>query len=234
MEIENSSPGVGTIEARGALCVECMKGVPAGESFVDRCGATLCRECAAEFYCPCAGCDGLTPRDEALERAENEGMFCAECFAGAGAEGEATPPPEEEVNALVEEFVALHAEKKRLDERMEEIKETLKLAAGARPRVSNAVVLRAGEGSSCVRCSYSLKTAYDPEKLAAVEELLGREGFDSIFERKVTFSPVKDRLEEFVTSTEEEYAAARAGIAAAARQTEVTTLNVVAPKKKKA
>ena len=233
MEIEKS-PGVEGVEARGALCVECMGGVSAGESVLDRCGATLCRECAGEFYAPCAGCGGLTPRDEALERAENEGMFCAECFgrAGAPAEGEA-PPGEEEVAALVEEYVSLHAEKKRLDERMEEIKERLKLAAGARPRISNAVVLRAGDGPS-VGCSYSSKTAYDPERLSAVEGLLGREGFDAIFERKVTFSPVKDRLEEFISSTEEEYAAAREAIAAAARQTEVTTLNVVAPKKKKA
>jgi hypothetical protein len=173
------------------------------------------------------------PRDEALERAENEGMFCAECFGRAGSAGGAEPPGEEETAALVAEFVSLHAEKKRVEERMEEIKEALKLAAGARARVSNAVVLRAGEEGACVRCSYSVKTAYDPERLSAVEELLGRERFDSIFERKLTFSPVKDRLEEFISSTDEEYAAAREAIAAAARQTEVTTLNVVAPKKKK-
>jgi hypothetical protein len=232
MEVENGLSVEG-VEARGALCVECMGEVSAGESVLDRCGAALCRGCAGEFYAPCGGCGGLTPRDEALERAEGEGMFCVECFGRAGAPGRDEAPGEEEVAVLVEEFVALHAEKKRLDERMEEIKERLKLAAGARPRISNAVVLRAGEGA-CVRCSYSVKTAYDPERLSAVEELLGREGFESIFERKVTFSPVKDRLEEFISSTEEEYAAARAGIAAAARQTEVTTLNVVSPKKKKA
>ncbi len=232
MEIENNLSADG-VEARGALCVECMGEVSAGESVLDRCGAALCRGCAAEFYAPCAGCGGLVPRDEAVERAENEGMFCAECFGRAGSAGESGPPGEEETAALVAEFVSLHAEKKRLEERMEEIKETLKVAAGARPRISNAVVLRAGEEGACVRCSYSVKTAYDPERLSAVEELLGRDGFESIFERKVTFSPVKDRLEEFISSTDEEYAAAREAIAAAARQTEVTTLNVVAPKKKK-
>ncbi|MCA1635054.1 MAG: hypothetical protein LC802_15535 [Acidobacteria bacterium] len=231
MEIENSFSVEG-VEARGALCVECMKDVSAGEAVVERRGAVLCRACAGEFYVGCAGCGGLTPRDESLERAENEGMFCAECFGRAAQPGEGeAPPSEEETAALVSEFVALHAEKKRLDERMEEIKETLKRAAGARPRISNAVVLRAGDSS--VRCSYAVKTAYDPDQLSAVEALLGREGFEAIFERKVTFSPFKDKLEEFLSAADEEYAAARDAISAAARQTEVTTLNVVAPKKRK-
>jgi hypothetical protein len=211
-----------------------MGEVREGESLMDRGGATLCRACAGEFYVACAGCGGLTPRDEALARAEDEGLRCTECFARSGAGGEEdAPPSDEEVGALVGEFVALHAEKKRLDERLEEIKETLKRAASARPRISNAVLLRAGEDAG-VRCSYSVKTAYDPEKLSAVEELLGPEGFEAIFERKVSFSPVKDKLEEFLSAAGEEYEAARAAIAAAARQTEVTTLNVITQKKKKA
>jgi hypothetical protein len=233
MEVEKNFR-VGEIESRGALCVECMDDAPVGEAVLDRCGATLCRSCAGEFYVACAGCGGLTPRDEALERAEDEGLRCTECFARSGAAGdEETLPAEEEVAALVAEFVALHAEKKRLDDRLEEIKETLKRAARARPRISNAVVLRAGEEGG-VRCSYSVKTAYDPEKLSVVEDLLGREGFEAIFERKVSFSPVKDRLEEFLSADDKEYDEARAAIAAAARQTEVTTLNVVTQKKKKA
>lgn len=249
MEAESHHGGA-EVEARGALCVECMGDVAAGETVIDRCGAALCRACAAEFYVACEGCGGLTPRDEALgragapdtraaagdeeqARADDDGMRCVECFRQGGARGEAeAPPSEEEVSALVAEFVSLHSEKKRLDERMDDIKELLKRAAHARPRISNAVVLRAGE-DACVRCSYASKTAYDPEQLSAVEELLGREGFESIFERKVSFSPVKDKLEEFLSATDEEYAAARSAISAAARQTEVTTLNVVAPKKKK-
>lgn len=246
MEAENHFSGAG-VEARATLCVECMEDVPAGEAVVDRCGAALCRACAREFYVACSCCGGLTPRDEALGREgapaasgdeeqardDDDGMRCVECFRQSAAPGEAeAPPPEEEVSSLVAEFVSLHAEKKRLDERLEEIKELLKRAARARPRISNAVVLRAGE-DACVRCSYASKTAYDPERLSAVEELLGREDFDSLFERKVSFSPVKDKLEEFLSATDEEYAEARSAISAAARQTEVTTLNVVAPKKKK-
>jgi hypothetical protein len=225
------------VEARGALCVECLSAVGAAEAVLDRTGAALCRACAAEFYAACAACGGLVPRDEALARDDGGGdnkLYCAECFrASAFAAEEAEPVSDDEVEALVAEFVALHAEKKRLDARVEEIKERLKLAARARPRVAGAVVLRAGEDAG-VRCSYSVRTTYDAEKLQTVEAMLGGAGFASLFERKVTFSPVKNSLEEFLSSSDDEHGAAREAIRAAAQHTETATLNVVAQKKKKA
>jgi hypothetical protein len=220
-----------TVEARGALCVECLGAVAPGEAVLDRTGAALCRACASEFYAACGACGGLVPRDEALRREDDAAPFCFECMAkSAGTEGEAALT-DEEVAALVAEYVALHEEMKRLDGRAGEVKERLKRAARARPRISNAVVLRAGDAG--VRCSYTSKTAYDAGKLTAVEALLDPREFAALFERKVTFSAVKDRLEEFLASTEDEHAAARAAVRAAEQRTEVATLTVVAQKRKK-
>lgn len=220
------------LEARGALCVECLGGVGAGEALIDRTGRALCRTCAAEFYAPCAGCGGLVPRDEALARASDGAVVCAECHAGGASSPDGEPAPsEDEVEALVGEYVALYEESKRLGARLEEIKERLKLAAQARPRVSNAVVLRAGEAG--VRCGFSVRTTYDPARLESAAALLGGE-FDSLFERKVSFSPVKGgRLEEFLSAADAEHDAAREAVRAAEQRSETVTLTVVAQKKKK-
>src|SRR2546423_3400862 len=226
MEVEKSF-SVEDVEARGALCVECTAAVAAGGEVFDRVGAVLCRACAAEFYAACGGCGGLVARDEALARAGDDALFCFECF-GKPADGGAAPS-DEEVAALVAEYVALHEETKRLDARAAEIKERLKLAARARPRVSNAVVLRA-EGGAGVRCSYAVKTSYDAEKLSAAEALLGAGKFAALFERKVTFSAIRNSLEEFLSSADEARAAARDAVRAAEQRTEVATLTVVAQK----
>ncbi len=231
MQTENSLQHEG-VEARGALCVECLGALDTpGERLLDRTGAALCRPCAAEFYAPCAACGGLLPRDEALARPDGGALNCFECFGRAAAPDGTEALTDEEVASLVAEYVALHEEMKRLDARASEVKEQLKRAATARPRVSNAVVLRAGEAG--VRCSYAAKATYDAEKLAAAERLLGREGFAALFERKVTFAAVKDRLEEFLSSTDAATADAREAVRAAETRTEVTTLTVVAQRKKK-
>lgn len=236
MEAENRLTAEG-VEARGATCAECLSAVAPGAAVLDRAGAALCRGCAAEFYAACAACGGLVPRDEALARGDEGGvgarLYCAECFrAGASGGEEAEPVGDEEVAALVAEFVALHAEKKRLDARVDEIKERLKLAARARPRVAGAVVFRAGEDAG-VRCSYTLRTTYDAGRLEAAEAMLGGAEFAALFERKVSFSPVKNSLEEFLASSGDGRDEARAAIRAAAEHTETETLGVVAPPKKK-
>lgn len=220
-----------SLEPRGALCVECLSGVEPAEQVYDRTGAALCRACAAQFYINCAGCGGLVPSDEALARHDTGALNCFECFGRPALSDGTEALSDEEIERLVAEYVALHEELKRLDARAGEIKEQLKRASSARPRVSNAVVLRADAGS--VRCSYASKATYDAEQLAAAESLLGAEGFAALFERKVTFSAVKNRLEEFLSSDEEASAAAREAVRAAETRTEVATLTVVAPRKKK-
>ena len=117
------------------------------------------------------------------------------------------------------------------DDEMDEIQERLKLAAGARARVTNAVVLRAGEGA--VRCSYSVRTTWDAAKLSEAEALLGPEQFSSLFERKVTYAAVRERLAQFLSAADDEHAPARELVRAAEQSAETVTLGVVAPKKKK-
>jgi hypothetical protein len=229
MQTENSLHPE-SLEPRGALCVECMGDVSPAEQVLDRTGAALCRACAAQFYTACAGCGGLVPTDEALARHDTGALNCFECFGRTASDDGTEALSDEEVAALVAEYVALHEELKRVETRATEIKEQLKRASAARPRVSNAVVLRAGAGS--VRCNYTSKATYDAEKLAAAEALLGTESFAALFERKVTFSAVKPRLEEFLSSEDKATAAAREAVRAAESRTEVATLTVVAQKKK--
>jgi hypothetical protein len=219
------------LEPRGALCVECLARLDPAGQVLDRTGAALCRACAAAFYTPCAGCGGLVPADEALARHDTGALNCFECFSRPASDDGSEALTDEEVEALVAEYVALHEELKRLEGRTGEIKEQLKRAATARPRVSNAVVLRADDAG--VRCSYTSKVAYDAERLAAAEALLGAEGFAALFDRKVTFAAVKNRLEEFLSSDDDATAAARAAVRAAETRTEVATLTVVAQRKKK-
>lgn len=230
MQTENSLHPE-SLEPRAALCVECLVPVDAAGRVLDRTGAALCRACAAAFYTDCAGCGGLVPTDEALARHDTGALNCFECFGRPAADDGTEMLTDDEVATLVAEYVALHEELKRLDARASEIKEQLKRAATVRPRVSNAVVLRADAGS--VRCSYTSKAAYNAEKLAAAEALLGAESFAALFERKVTFSAVKNRLEEFLSSADDATAAARDAVRAAESRTEVATLTVVAQRKKK-
>ena len=214
--------------------MECLCALAAREALLDRCGAALCRACAAEFYAACAGCARLVPRDEGLARAdaaaEAGALFCVECFR-APAGGAEPPASDEEVERLVARYVELHAEKKQLDDEMDEIKERLKTAAGARARVTNAVVLRAGEAA--VRCSYTVRTTWDAAKLSEAEALLGPEQFSALFERKVSYAAVRERLAEFLSEDDDAHTRARDLVRAAEQSAETVTLGVVAPKKKK-
>jgi regulator of replication initiation timing len=205
-----------------SVCAECleMEAVVMASA-----GAMLCAQCAGQFYAACAGCGVLVAKDEAAERGGT--ACCLACLAKPeGDEAEALG--EEELGALVGEFVQLQAENKRLEERLGEIKEKLKRHAATQPRVSNAVVLRAGEHA--VKCGYSARVSYDAERLSAAELLLGPETFASLFAREVKYSPHKDSLEEFLAHDDEETSAARAAILAAAERRETATLTVVPAK----
>jgi len=199
-------------------CAECLAPVNAAVSTQN--GASLCQECAEQFYCTCAGCGGLIPQDEAALR--NGALCCVPCLAQPGSEDAAEALSEAELSALVAEFSRLHAEAKQLTDRLEEVKEKLKRHAAAQPRIANAVILRAGE--YMVKCGYTVRSNYNAEKLAAVEAMLGAEQFTELFERKITFSAVKENLEAFLAGEAEETVEARAAILAAAERKEIATL----------
>jgi hypothetical protein len=208
----------------GALCAECLE--PRASALVTRHGAPLCQPCADTFYLACTACRGLIPRDETAEREGS--LYCLECLAAASVAPGAEPLAEAEMEALVAEFVALHAEEKKISARLDEIKAQLKTAADGRPRVAGAVILRAGE--QAVKCGYSTRTNWSAEKLGALEAMIGAETLASLFDRKISFTPIKEQLEEFLTSTDETRAAAREAIRAAAEVKEQATLTVVMPK----
>ncbi len=212
----------GVLEEINATCSECLQ--PASNTVADASGATVCAECAALYYLACAGCQGLIPQDEARER--DGSSYCAGCFHKAVETPGVTPPDEEELEALVIEYVSLHSEHKKISDRLDEIKERLKAAAALKQRIGGAVVLRAGE--AVIRCSYTLKYKCDAEKVEALADALGQERFASLFERKVSFNPVKDNLEEFLTGASD---AMREAVLDAIEKTEVPML--IVPRRKK-
>jgi len=207
-------------------CAECLE--PVSTAVHAQNGVSLCPQCAEQFYCPCAGCGGLIPQDEAMLR--NGAPYCGRCPAAPDSAESAAALSDAEVAALVAEFLQLHAEAKQVNDRLEAVKEQLKRHAASQPRVANAVVLHTSEHA--VKCGYSARVSYQAEKLAAAEALLGTEHFVALFARKITFSPVKESLDAFLASEAPDTAAARAAILAAAERTEITTVTPVATKRK--
>jgi hypothetical protein len=210
----------------GQQCAECL--VPVSVTVNAHNGASLCPQCAAQFYCPCTGCGGLIPRDEAVLR--DGALCCVQCLAAPVSDNAAATLSDAELSALVTEFIQLHAEAKHLNDRLDVIKEQLKRHAASQPRVANAVLLRSGEYA--IKCGYSVRVSYHTDKLAAVESMLGPEPFTALFTRKITFSPVKESLDAFLAREAPDTAAARDAILAAAERTEVVTVAPVAPKRK--
>ena len=155
----------------------------------------------------------------------NGALCCVQCLTSTAHADTTEALSATELSVLVAEFVRLHAEAKQLNDRLEEIKEKLKQHAASQPRVANAVLLRTGEYA--VKCGYGVRVGYNAEKLAAVEAMLGAEQFTALFERKITFSAVKESLEAFLAGDAVDTAPARAAILAAAERKEVATLTPV-------
>jgi hypothetical protein len=214
------------MDGTGHPCAECLE--PVSTAVHAQNGASLCPQCAEQFYRPCARCGGLIPQDEAV--LHDGALCCVQCFAAPASEDAAAALSDEALSALVAEFTRLHAEAKHLNDRLDAVKEQLKRHAASQPRVANAVLLRTGEHA--VKCGYSARVSYNAEKLAAVEALLGTEHFAALFTRKITFSAVKESLDTFLASDAADTAAARAAILAAAERTEITTVTPVTPKRK--
>jgi hypothetical protein len=209
------------------LCAECLETLTTGAFVTARRGETLCAACAKNYYVACASCDGLIPQDEA--RTHEDAVYCSDCEAQALNAKAVDAPDESEVESLVSEFIALHGEEKRIKDRLEEIKEQLKAAASVRQRVAGAVTLSGEEGS--VKCSFKTSLKCIPEKVSALEQQLEPDKFAALFERKVSYSPVKEQLEKLMSKEGEADADLREVILSAVERTETPTLTVVRPKK---
>lgn len=208
-------------------CAECLETVAAADAVAARGGETLCAGCAKSYYVACVVCNGLIPQDEA--RTHDDAIYCSDCEAQALRAKAGDVPDESEIDALVSEYIALHREEKRVKDRLDEIKEQLKAAASVRSRVAGAVTLSGEEGA--VKCSFKTSLKCIPEKVSALEQELEPEKFAAFFERKVSYNPVKDQLEKFLSNDEGGDANLRESILAAVERTETPTLTVVRPKK---
>jgi hypothetical protein len=174
-------------------CVECE--VESSELRPARGGGGVCPACAAVFYVECGGCRQFFPRDEAKQV---DGVaFCVECHATAF--GPAGAMSEEEVEALVAEFVRLSAEAKVLDDRLEALKDQIKAVAATRERVANAVLL--GSGENRVTCSYATSYKVNAEEVVPLERLLGEDRFAALFKR--TISVNKPNVDKFFKADED-------------------------------
>ena len=207
------------------VCAECLEAV--SQSVANLRGETLCGSCAESYYAPCAACGGLVPRDEALKR--DGAGYCPACDLNAAGVSPEDVPDDAEVDRLVAEYVALHAEEKRVKDRLDEIKERLKTAASARQRVANAVTLR-GEDAA-VKCSYRAAWKCDDEKVAALEGVLDAGRFGALFQRSVKYAPVKESLEKLFSGEAGADADLKKLVGAAVEKSEQATLTVVRPKK---
>src|SRR5687767_7057502 len=107
------------MDGSGQACAECLE--PVKTAVHAQNGASLCTQCAEQFYCPCAGCGGLIPQDEAVMR--DGALCCAQCLAASISKDDAGALSEEALAALVAEFIQLHAEAKQLNERLDAVKE---------------------------------------------------------------------------------------------------------------
>lgn len=211
------------------VCVECEQTInSATGSTMTRAGAAVCLECIAAFYVACAGCEQFIPHDETQTRADL--VLCAECYAKPQGVAGASSLDQSDIESLIAEYTALHAEEKRTVARMEEIKEQLKDVASTQPRVSGAVTLRAGDAA--VKCSFRTTLKCDAEVVERLEQALDGSEFGELFERKVTYSPHKERVQEFLNTTDGEREEARELLRAAVRETESATLTVVPVRKK--
>lgn len=209
-------------------CAECEEALdPAAlPSTTTKTGARLCAGCADLYYITCAGCVMLIPRDESLTR--DDLLLCNECYAkptSPSADASLLEDPE----SLISEYIALHAEEKRIKTRMEALKEALKEVAAARQRISNAVTLSAGDGA--VKCSFRPSIKCNQEVVESLAGCLGEQEFESLFERKVSYSPHRESIQEFLSRSDDGQAEARELLRAAVIETETATLTVVSNRK---
>lgn len=210
------------------LCAECessFKAVTTGGG-TTKTGSSVCPECIKQYYVTCAGCELLIPGDES--RTRDKSVLCADCHAKPQS-GSAGLILLENPDALISEYIALHAEEKRIKARMDELKESLKEMAAVQQRISNAVTLRAGDGA--VKCSFRSSLKCNREVVESLAERLDDREFEALFERKMSYSPHRESIQEFLNSTEDEKTEIRELLRSAVIETETATLTVVSNRK---
>jgi hypothetical protein len=211
-------------------CSECL--VSAALIMVAKDQTHLCAECASLYFVNCNRCKTLIPKDEAL--LDNELFVCNECPSMQEEIptniAQADAIPEAELALLVDEFIQLHAEEKQIKERMEEIKERLKTIAQAKDRVSNTVVLKSSKEQEYVKCSFSQSYKVDQERIAELQKQLDEAEFQSLFKMEVKYSLIKERIEELLTTSDDNISTIRETILSYIEKVETTILKPYKPR----
>jgi hypothetical protein len=202
-------------------CAEC--GETASDLIATRGGAGVCASCVAGHYVACQTCRELVARDET--KTADGCHYCADCFDTTFGPGGHLA--EEDVEAIVAEYIELDAESKRIEKRLDALKDRIKAIAATRERVSGTVML--GRGDQRVTCSYVASYKLDAERAAALETALGADVFDTYFERKLALNRAAvDRLLSSPDAAETEL---RATVGSVVELVESPRVSVPRPKK---
>jgi hypothetical protein len=165
--------------------------------------------------------------EAAIVKAGGDGVVyrCPNCKSSATNQVEVSYDAAE-VAGLVDEYVSLHAEEKRVKEKMEAIKEQLKAIAEAQSDSKKPVVLAGSDGTSGVKCTYRTSLKADAEKVAELQDCLGQELFAMLFSEKLSFDVNKSNFEKLVSADAELPEDVRRQIEAAVKISVSATLNV--------
>jgi hypothetical protein len=214
-----------------SICTECL--IETVSTTISKAMLPLCTECATTYYVSCSKCNTLIPRDEAAPY--NEGFSCYDCPSNNQITDNqlslTDQIPDSEVAALVDEFILLHAEEKRVKDRLEEIKDALKTIAALRERVSNAVVLKSSREEQAVKCSFSQSFKADQSKIVQLERELEKDQFASLFKTEVKYTLIKEAIEEILSTTDTTRASIRDAILSSIEKIETPTLKPIIQKR---
>jgi len=213
---------------QNVTCVECLA-VLTGIFQKDYRESPLCAACVESYYGACAACSRLIAIDEATATAATEGSanyYCPECNSDSAKQAELNYT-DEEVARLVDEFVVLHAEEKRVKEQMEAVKQQLKEIAEVQSGGGKKPVTLAGlNGESTVKCTYRTSLKADAEKVSELQDCLGEELFSTLFSEKTSFDVNKSNFEKIISADADLPEDVRRQIEAAVKVSVNTTLNV--------
>ena len=180
------------------VCVECLEVLNSSSLRKDYLENPLCQRCIENYYTACATCTRFIATDEAT--IGNEVFYCPECGSGSAKQVE-LDFTDEEVSRLVDEYVILHAEEKRLKEQMETVKERIKAFAETRSDGGKKAVTLAGtEGQVGVKCTYRTSLKADAGKVAELQNCLGPELFSTLFSEKLSFDVDKSNFEKVISA----------------------------------
>ena len=211
------------------VCVECLEVLIDDNFREDFRENSVCLLCVENYYAACARCSRAVAVDEAV--AVNSGADeivyrCPECKSSGTGQAEINFVAAE-VAELVDEFVSLHAEEKRIKDQLEVIKARLKeIAETQSDGGKKAVTLAGTEGQVGVKCTYRTSLKADAEKVAELQDCLGAELFSTLFSEKLSFDVNKSNFEKVILADADLPEDVRRQIVDAVKISVSATLNV--------